>query len=410
MSKAKYAFLTLGLIGAACGGPSPEDIVVETTAGKLTLPINVTDPTSVVPLLRTAPTVLATSYFAYTGSDGLGYCTRLFTKITQPTTIGGYDYVWERVPIAQNRCDWASSSAAIVDTLNIKAAIGNGTPMNLKVQTQGLFQWNPISIPTEVHQSLQFSYLNSTGGVETMRLPGRLALNVDGFAKDDNYFKYMVGGVKKCVRAIGNQYVIAPTTTSTSGLCNWFQPFASSTLSYTNPSAPSQTLTATFTGTTFNPTTINYLSWENQLSRATLISYALPAGSYTATCSGITYDGVRLAGTCAIPIGGVAGAALDDYGICVNQTPATTTNVWGSLSCYQNIASSSSGPFISGEVPPGSYLQSCVMPRMSGLTLFARCLSSGFVWRDNAAPIGRCLPPNAAGDISNNNGSIACFL
>lgn len=397
MSTVKRASCCLALLAASCAGPAETQL--EERSGGLSVDVN--DPTSVVDFLRITPSVLAISALSYAGSDGNGYCTRAFTNGVAP---GGFNHVWQRVPIVAGRCDWLSPSSALVSNLMMKSTDGHA--MTMSILPQGLFLWHPDAAPAEFHQSVELSYLDSAGATTKVRLASPLGvIENGGAARADRFVRYQAPGASRCLRAFGSRFVTAPSVVY-GGLttCDWLHPSASPTLSYVSSVSPFPTATATI-NVAFSPNPIRYLNWQNQPSTASVISFVAPVGPYTSSCNGVGYDGVLLSAACRAPSGAFVPAQISDYGLCVNQTPSTNNDVLGFLSCY--LSPAQTGPFYTDDqVPPGSYLGSCIMPSTVARTLTAQCRNNAGSLRFSALHLLGCLNPG--GDIFNVDGTLRC--
>ena len=115
----------------------------------------------------------------------------------------------------------------------------------------------------------------------------------------------------------------------------------------------------------------------------------VPAGSYLGSCSNVELHGTTLRASCTDTYGRTRHSELREVDRCLGDIG----NSNGTLTCKK-----------SGNVPPGSYLQSCIDPSLSGNTLTARCETTyGRMDFASLRGVDRCR-----GDISNINGQLTC--
>ncbi len=115
---------------------------------------------------------------------------------------------------------------------------------------------------------------------------------------------------------------------------------------------------------------------------------SLPSGSYTKTCQNISINNDTLHAQCDNGKGGLDETTLDQ----VSQCKGDIGNLHGSLSCSRGI------------VPSGSYRSSCINPTVSGGTLVAHCeAKSGKLQNASLSGISLCT-----GDIGNLDGNLTC--
>ncbi|HSG30229.1 MAG TPA: CVNH domain-containing protein [Thermodesulfobacteriota bacterium] len=119
----------------------------------------------------------------------------------------------------------------------------------------------------------------------------------------------------------------------------------------------------------------------------------LPAGSYLQTCTNPSLDDTRLTALCEKRGGGNRSTTLEEIDRCTGDI----SNYDGYLTCRKT-----------GEVPSGSYQQSCINPSITsdsgGRTLRALCRT---ISEDTNATSLR-EPDSCVGDISNNDGHLIC--
>ena len=116
----------------------------------------------------------------------------------------------------------------------------------------------------------------------------------------------------------------------------------------------------------------------------------VPPGSYTKTCIDIALSGQTLTAKCRDKVDYWIEAQLAEIDLCQGDI----TNIDGNLSCNKR-----------GTVPAGSYQQSCTNPRLIGTTLTAMCaLTTGRVNNATLEEVDRCI-----GDISNADGYLTCM-
>ena len=114
----------------------------------------------------------------------------------------------------------------------------------------------------------------------------------------------------------------------------------------------------------------------------------IPQGSYIQSCTDISVSGNKLTAICEAK-GYTVRTTLKEIDLCVGDI----SNDNGNLTCQK-----------SGNVPPGTYLQSCTHPSLSGTTLTAICrYESGFREKTTLKQIDLCR-----GDISNIDGHLHC--
>ncbi len=113
-----------------------------------------------------------------------------------------------------------------------------------------------------------------------------------------------------------------------------------------------------------------------------------PKGPYAASCQNIHMKGSTLQANCPDSDGKFAPTKLDHADQCADGV----INLNGILSCQ------------SGTIPPGSYLSSCIDPRVQGTTLHATCKSDkGGDVQAELRDANRCTR-----DVANQNGSLRC--
>ncbi|HEY7376318.1 MAG TPA: hypothetical protein VIF57_29430 [Polyangia bacterium] len=416
MSPAKHALLFTLLTATACSGLPDAASDTTTESSALT---DVNNPGNAITFLMTpaGQAARATSTITYKGTDNQNYCAHLFIVARGLANV----YQWHQVPYANGNCQWGSTTATTQtigltwSELSTTPLTPHTVPVTLLADAQGLFAWNwqpPFfGYTAELHRSLEFRYLDMNGTLTTIRMPARLSVN--NHATD--FAQYSNGVAQKCVRVYGNQFVTTALTTYQGvNMCNWLPngvfPAPATSLAYLNSN--SQFATATINGTTFNPNPIGYRDWSNAAATMSILGFTPPAGPYTSTCAGITFDGIKLAAAqCLIPGGALSPALISDFSSCsMGDSTSHFNNVWGALSCFQDNASTKTDSYPAFVIPPGSYQKSCISLRAGSQTLSALCRDKNGNWQTNTdVPIGGCLTPDRLGDIQNNNGFIACF-
>jgi hypothetical protein len=113
-----------------------------------------------------------------------------------------------------------------------------------------------------------------------------------------------------------------------------------------------------------------------------------PNGPYTATCQDIRMKGTTLHANCQTAEGKMTPATLPNAARCSDGV----INLNGVLSCQ------------SGTIPPGSYLSTCIDPRVQGTTLRANCKDDkGKDVSTELRNANQCV-----GDIANTSGALRC--
>jgi hypothetical protein len=124
-----------------------------------------------------------------------------------------------------------------------------------------------------------------------------------------------------------------------------------------------------------------------------------PSGSYQQTCRNIEVRGSTLYADCQDTGGGWQSAQLSDFPRCTGEIG----NNNGILQCTKD-GNSGYGYGQDGQVPSGSYQQSCRNIQVRGSTMYADCQDTGGGWQSaQLSDFPRC-----SGEIGNNNGILQC--
>ena len=134
------------------------------------------------------------------------------------------------------------------------------------------------------------------------------------------------------------------------------------------------------------------------------LAQSVPQGSYQQTCTNIGARGGVLTATCKDVNGEWRDAQLRDANYCNSDI----TNENGELRCsggYQGGYDGNYGSgYYEGNIPSGSYSQTCQNVHIEGNDLEARCPTVNGYWRTTRLRnFDRC-----GGDISNNDGRLTC--
>jgi len=149
---------------------------------------------------------------------------------------------------------------------------------------------------------------------------------------------------------------------------------------------------------------------------------AAPQGSYLKTCSQIHFDGHILTATCAI--GGIAYPAVKKASIDVQYCEGTPQrfmiatvidrggplNIWnnrGVLYCYVSPNNILNGFWGTGTtIPRGGYVDSCLLPVVSGTILKTQCKGRNGQYNDTSLELKTCRSDS---NISNIDGQLVCI-